>query len=572
MQGCLYRAVCWFALLQGCLPLRGWVASDPPASSEFASFSLQRMQQRPLPLILAAAWTSEASFTWQDLLGSLWCSRACCPATSPRGAPGKTPEPGGRPSKTSQPFAQPQASVYGSKCRLGFRWHASSATAVAAAAKEHQHLAVPATLWGELEAFGLPIVAVDFSETPRGATAADSPYTAGAPTFSRNPRDWRLGKGFWGAPARGPPSDTGGTTARANEAEVLLEGPPKRVDPRKPVVGLLPRGAPQQQQWLPLAAPPMGNAGGPLRTLRRLLLRLLHPRQQRQRRQAAAAAATLAALEHLPSSSDAGEGRTPGKAQSFPKWRPRQGLMGPPASGFSLAFVQPDEPFVKSAQGGPLMFTEGPWGLASDVLLLAGRGCSFWAYDMFAAPQQQQVALQLLSKLPDRRSRLQRLRSRHSGGKQQHLLDAWGFPQWPAYAILAHIHKVLNTHREALLKGPQRQLRGPRGVEAFDFGDVLIACSHREIGQLAHALHWKCSQAGDKAACAARDRHRGGDGRRGILGEGPAFCLSPSAAAAAETAGAKTPSADAVAALLLAGLPVLTEPQWLTHGKTNVVW
>ncbi|OEH74037.1 hypothetical protein cyc_08721 [Cyclospora cayetanensis] len=59
---------------------------------------------------------------------------------------------------------------------------------------------------------------------------------------------------------------------------------------------------------------------------------------------------------------------------------------------------------------------------------------------------------------------------------------------------------------------------------------------------------------------------------RGILGEGPAFCLSPPAAAAAETAGAKTPSADAVAALLLAGLPVLTEPQWLTHGKTNVVW
>ncbi|KAL8438567.1 hypothetical protein ACSSS7_000101 [Eimeria intestinalis] len=57
---------------------------------------------------------------------------------------------------------------------------------------------------------------------------------------------------------------------------------------------------------------------------------------------------------------------------------------------------------------------------------------------------------------------------------------------------------------------------------------------------------------------------------RGALDDGPAFCLPAlTAAAAAAAAGGE---AHAAAAAALRQRPVLTEPLWITQGKTNYVW
>ena len=73
---------------------------------------------------------------------------------------------------------------------------------------------------------------------------------------------------------------------------------------------------------------------------------------------------------------------------------------------------------------------------------------------------------------------------------------------------------------------------------------------------------------------------------RGALPEGPAFCLPPLAAAsaaataaadaaataAADPDAAAAAAADAAAAVALAQRPLLTELQWITQGKTDIVW
>ena len=348
----------------------------------------------------------------------------------------------------------------------------SSAAAVAAAAKQQQQqqqqqheeaaAAAAATLWGELEAFGLPLLAVDFAQLPPSAVAAASAAAAATAALggpSSDARSWSLGRVPLGGAHRGLPSPAAGVETPA-ESQLLLQGTPRGLGPHMPVVDLMSLEGPPLQQWLPLSLEgpqgPPHTKRGLLTSLRRLLLRLLQPTKQRQQQQsAAAAAATVAALQQLRSST--GWSRGPwGASPAF----------SPESKGPSSKPPEPlgEGPFLGGPlqQQGPLMFAEGSWSLARDILLLIGRGCSFFVIGDFAPAmqQQQQQLLLLLQQVPPlqqqgtRGSRLQQLRSRSSSSsklqqqqqrqqQQQLLLDAWGFPQWPTYGILAHIHHVL---------------------------------------------------------------------------------------------------------------------------------
>ncbi|KAL8438568.1 hypothetical protein ACSSS7_000102 [Eimeria intestinalis] len=406
--------------------------------------------------------------------------------------PGRGPQPAPRGldrgrSSSSNSSSRSSSSTRSSRAALRpltaeARWLAPSAAAVAATAQQQQQQqqggAAAATLWRELEAFGLPLLAVDFAQQPAGSTAAVSAAAAAAAAFfSSDPGAWRLGRGFW-RPARGPlppaaaGAAAGGAAAQGaatgapaagaapaaqSERELLIHESPEGGKPHAPTVDLAAAEGPPFLYWQTLldsltseGSPPPQIPRASSLSLRRVLQLLLRVRQLRRHRRAAAATGVLAFFRQLRGcmhweerrASGGVDGRRDTAAAKAPK--PRRAAAdarGAPAAEAALMTVE----------GGPheepLVFAEASWQLSRDVLLLAARGCSFFVYEMFAAPLQQDLQQQLLQQRQSYRNRLSQLRSSSSSSfQQQHMVDAWGLTEWPAFGILARLHRVLGIH------------------------------------------------------------------------------------------------------------------------------